>query len=239
MTEIVRCDNLGKDYRLGVTLVRALQGIDCRFQAGEFSAIAGPSGSGKTTLLNLIGCLDEPDRGRLFLEGTEVSGQRPRQLAAYRRSRLGFVFQNFNLVPVLSAYENVEYPLLLSSVRADERRQRVAAMLEKVGLADRASHRPNELSGGQRQRVAIARALVTNPALVLADEPTANLDTHTGQEIIHLMKELSSESRTTFIFSTHDPRILDRADRIVRLQDGRIASNGEPIASAQRKETHV
>jgi putative ABC transport system ATP-binding protein len=239
MTEIVRCENLGKTYRLGVTLVRALQEIDCSFQAGEFSAIAGPSGSGKTTLLNLLGCLDEPDQGRLLLEGRDVAGQTSKQLAAYRRTRLGFIFQTFNLVPVLSAYENVEYPLLLSSVRAEERRQRVTAVLERVGLADRADHRPNELSGGQRQRVAIARALVTKPALVLADEPTANLDTQTGQEVIHLMRELSAESGITFIFSTHDTRILDRADRIVRLQDGRINSNGLRNAPGPGKETHV
>jgi putative ABC transport system ATP-binding protein len=240
MAEIIRCESLGKDYRLGVTVVHALQDINCHFEAGEFSAIAGPSGSGKTTLLNLLGCLDKPNHGRLLLEGQDVTQQPLDRLARYRRTRLGFVFQTFNLVPVLSARENVEYPLLLSSVSSGDRNRRVSQILERVGLGERDRHRPNELSGGQRQRVAIARALITEPAVVLADEPTANLDSHTGEEIINLMRDLCLESGVTFIFSTHDARILGKADRILGLEDGRLTSNGQrhqPEACGE--ETHV
>jgi len=239
MNEIIRCEELGKNYRLGSTTICALQGIDCSFQAGEFSAIAGPSGSGKTTLLNLLGCLDKPDHGRLHLEGRDMTEEPLNRLAAFRRKRLGFVFQNFNLVPVLSAYENVEYPLLLTGIPGRERRERMPEMLSRVGLLDRGRHRPNELSGGQRQRVAIARALVTRPAVVLADEPTANLDSHTGAEVIDLMRQLSLESRVTFVFSTHDPRILAKADRVIRLEDGRISMNGAPSRPAQSEVAHV
>ncbi len=239
MNEIIRCEELGKNYRLGSTTICALQGIDCSFAAGEFSAIAGPSGSGKTTLLNLLGCLDKPDHGRLFLEGRDMTGEPLNRLAGFRRKRLGFVFQNFNLVPVLSAYENVEYPLLLTGVAGKERRERVPEMLSRVGLLDRGRHRPNELSGGQRQRVAIARALVTRPAVVLADEPTANLDSHTGAEVIELMRQLSLECAVTFVFSTHDPRILAKADRVIRLEDGRISKNGAQMPHAQSEVAHV
>jgi putative ABC transport system ATP-binding protein len=239
MNEIVRCEDLGKDYRLGAIAIRALQRVSCGFEAGEFSAIAGPSGSGKTTLLNLLGCLDKPDQGRLFLEGRDMTEVCLNRLAAYRRKRLGFVFQNFNLVPVLSAYENVEYPLLLTGVPAKERRRRVPEVLSKVGLLDRARHRPNQLSGGERQRVAISRALVTGPALVLADEPTANLDSRTGAGIIQLMRELCLESGVTFIFSTHDPRILAKADRILRLEDGCIVENGAPAQTEESEVVHV
>jgi len=239
MNEIIRCEELGKNYRLGSTTICALQGISCSFQAGEFSAIAGPSGSGKTTLLNLLGCLDKPDHGRLVLEGRDMTSEPLNRLAPFRRKRLGFVFQNFNLVPVLSAYENVEFPLLLTGVSAKERKERVPAILSRVDLLDRAGHRPSELSGGQRQRVAIARALVTNPAVVLADEPTANLDSRTGADVIHLMRQLSLETGTTFIFSTHDPRILAKADRVVRLEDGRIAGNGLYKQSDQPEVAHA
>jgi len=239
MNEIIRCEELGKNYRLGSTTICALQGISCSFQAGEFSAIAGPSGSGKTTLLNLLGCLDKPDHGRLVLEGRDMTSEPLNRLAPFRRKRLGFVFQNFNLVPVLSAYENVEFPLLLTGVSAKERKERVPAILSRVDLLDRAGHRPSELSGGQRQRVAIARALVTNPAVVLADEPTANLDSRTGADVIHLMRQLSLETGTTFIFSTHDPRILAKADRVVRLEDGRIAGNGLYKQSDQTEVAHA
>lgn len=239
MNEIIRCEDLGKTYRLGSTTLCALQGINCSFQAGEFSAIAGPSGSGKTTLLNLLGCLDKPDQGRLLLEGRDMTAEPLNRLAPFRRKRLGFVFQNFNLVPVLSAYENVEFPLLLSGVPAKERRERVPAMLANVGLLDRGRHRPSELSGGQRQRVAIARALVTNPAVVLADEPTANLDSHTGADVIQLMRQLSLETGATFIFSTHDVRILAKADRVIRLEDGRIVGNGSQKQFTPLEVAHV
>jgi putative ABC transport system ATP-binding protein len=231
MKEIIQCHKIGKNYRLGATTICALQDISCGFDPGEFSAIAGPSGSGKTTLLNLLGCLDKPDHGRLFLEGCDVTNKPLKHLTAYRSQKLGFIFQTFNLIPVLSAYENVEYPLLLNGTPTRERRERVSEMLDRVGLSDRRGHRPNELSGGQRQRVAIARALVSRPALVLADEPTANLDSHTGAEIIHLMRQLSLESGVTFLFSTHDPRILNKADRVLRLEDGRVAENGSQFQS--------
>jgi putative ABC transport system ATP-binding protein len=226
MNEIIRCENLGKSYRWGKTTVPALKDIDCSIQGGEFVAIAGPSGSGKTTLLNLIGCIDKPSSGRLWLEGSDVTDVTLNRLADFRRTRLGYIFQSFNILPVLSAYENVEYPLLLNGTRGAERKRRVLELLEKVGLAGRRGHRPNALSGGERQRVAIARALATRPAVVLADEPTANLDSHTGEEIIQLMRQLNRESGVTFLFSTHDPRILQKADRVIQLVDGRIASNG-------------
>jgi putative ABC transport system ATP-binding protein len=239
MSEIIQCKELGKDYQLGSTTIHALQEISCSFSAGEFSAIAGPSGSGKTTLLNLIGCLDKPDRGQLLLEGRDITAEPLNRLTRYRRKKLGFVFQTFNLIPVLSAYENVEYPLLLAGMPARERSERVPEILERVGLLDRADHRPNELSGGQRQRIAIARALVSGPALVLADEPTANLDSHTGTDIIELMRQLCVESGVTFLFSTHDPRILNMADRVLRLEDGHIKTNGSHVQPPAVEASHV
>jgi putative ABC transport system ATP-binding protein len=226
MVEIIRCDNLSKCYNLGKTRVHALQEVDCSIEGGEFVAIAGPSGSGKTTLLNLVGCLDKPDSGRLSLEGKDVTNEKLERLAGFRANRLGFVFQTFNLLPVLSVYENVEYPLLLKGMNATERKTRVLGMLERVGLLKRRNHWPQALSGGERQRVAIARALAGEPAVVLADEPTANLDSQTGQGIIDLMRELNAESKVTFLFSTHDPRIIRKAHRVIRLLDGRIVSNG-------------
>lgn len=226
MSEIVRCEKLGKTYSLGKTSVQALSEIDCTVESGEFVAIAGPSGSGKTTLLNLIGCLDKPDHGTLCLEGRDVTAENLNKLAEFRATRLGFVFQNFNLLPVLSAFENVEYPLLLNGMGAADRKRRAMEMLDRVGLRKRRHHRPQALSGGERQRVAIARALVSRPVVVLADEPTANLDSHTGQEIIELMRELNSESRVTFLFSTHDSRIIQKANRVIHLLDGQIVSNG-------------
>jgi putative ABC transport system ATP-binding protein len=239
MSAIIQCENLGKNYRLGATTICALRGITCSFHSGEFSAIAGPSGSGKTTLLNLFGCLDKPDRGRLALEGRDVTDEPLSRLTTYRRKRLGFIFQTFNLIPVLSAYENVEYPLLLAGTTTSERRERIPEVLDGVGLLDRARHRPSELSGGQRQRVAIARALVSRPALVLADEPTANLDSHTGAEIVELMRRLCLDSGTTFIFSTHDPRILTKADRVLRLEDGVIVENGAASHTELAEVSHV
>ncbi len=214
-----------KRYRLGEQVVDALTGVSLTVEPGAFVAVAGPSGSGKTTLLNLIGCLDTPTEGEIEIEGKPVSRLRPVQRADLRARRLGFVFQTFNLIPVLSAWENVEYPLLLRPGAGDVR-ARVEATLARVGLADRARHRPAQLSGGQQQRVAIARALVGDPALVLADEPTANLDGRTGREVIDLMRELNRERGTTFVFSTHDPRILAAADRVVHLVDGRLHPEG-------------
>lgn len=207
---------------MGRTVVKALRGVSLEIHRGEFLCIAGPSGSGKTTLLNLIGCLDKPTSGRIILEGQDVSTCSPRELAWVRRRRLGFVFQTFNLVPVLTAYENVELPLLLLGVGAAERRRRVQELLEALGISDLAHHRPDEMSGGQQQRVSIARALVTHPALVLADEPTANLDSETGKTIIELMHDLNTKDGTTFVFSTHDPKVMERASRLVQIRDGLI-----------------
>ena len=221
MSERVAVRDVSKTYRLGKVTVTALDGVSLAVKAGEFLAVAGPSGSGKTTLLNLIGCLDTPTSGQVAIDGEAISGLSPGRRADLRARKLGFVFQTFNLIPVLTAWENVEYPLLLQRDRGDVA-ARVRAALEHVGLADRARHRPPELSGGQQQRVAIARALVTEPALVLADEPTANLDSRTGHEIIELMRRLNRERGTTFVFSTHDPRIVNVADRVLEISDGRL-----------------
>jgi len=223
MSERVVVRDVSKTYRLGKVTVTALDGVSLAVKAGEFLAVAGPSGSGKTTLLNLIGCLDTPTSGQVAIDGEAISGLSPGRRADLRARKLGFVFQTFNLIPVLTAWENVEYPLLLQRGRGDVA-ARVRAALEHVGLADRARHRPPELSGGQQQRVAIARALVTEPALVLADEPTANLDSRTGHEIIELMRRLNRERGTTFVFSTHDPRIVNAADRVLEISDGRLQS---------------
>ena len=221
---IVRVEGLTKHYRLGGAEVHALDDVSLTVTEGEFLALAGPSGSGKSTLLNMIGCIDVPDAGRVWIDQDEVGGRSPDELAQLRARSIGFVFQTFNLLPVLSAAENVEYPLLnLRSVDRAERRRRVQRFLEVVGLERFAHHRPNEMSGGQRQRVAIARALATHPRLVLADEPTANLDQQTGASMLELMKQINEQSGTTFIFSTHDPQVMQMADRCVHLRDGRIA----------------
>lgn len=220
---LVRLDNVIKDYRLGDHTVRALHEISLSIDSGGFLVIAGPSGSGKSTLLNLIGLIDTPTSGRVVVAGHDASGQTPDQLADLRARNIGFVFQTFNLFPVLSAAENVEYPLLqMEEVGRAERRERVAKLLELVQLAKFARHRPNQLSGGQRQRVAIARALVTQPDLVLADEPTANLDHETGRGILALMKAINRKFGTTFIFSTHDQKVIDVADRLIGIEDGRV-----------------
>jgi putative ABC transport system ATP-binding protein len=222
MRPVVELHEIHKTYRLGKTEVPALRGISLAIAPGEFVAIAGPSGSGKTSALNLIGCIDKPTAGRILFEEEDITAIPLPALAATRREKLGFIFQTFNLIPVLDAYENVEYPLLLQHFSAPERKRRVVQALERVGLADRAKHKPNELSGGERQRVAIARALVGDPRVVLADEPTANLDSVTAGEIIALMRRLNEEQGVTFIFSTHDARILQAAVRVVYLHDGRI-----------------
>ncbi len=220
---IVRIENVSKRYRLGEQDVTALHGVSLRGEPGEFVALAGPSGSGKTTLLNMIGCIDTPSSGRVIVDGHDVTGRDPDQLAELRARTLGFIFQTFNLLPVLSAEENVEYPLInIQHIPRAERRQRVAYFLDMVGLARFARHRPNQLSGGQRQRVAIARALATKPKIVLADEPTANLDHQSGDGILQLMKHINEQSGTTFIFSTHDARVMAMASRLVRISDGAI-----------------
>jgi putative ABC transport system ATP-binding protein len=230
MTTLIELHDVHKTYLLGKTEVPALRGISFVVTSGEFIAIAGPSGSGKTSVLNLIGCIDKPTGGRIIFEGQDITEIPLPALAATRREKLGFIFQAFNLIPVLSAYENVEYPLLLRHVSADDRKNRVMQALEWVGIADRAKHKPGELSGGQRQRVAIARALVGEPCVVLADEPTANLDSTTAGEIVALMHRLNQERGVTFIFSTHDPRIMQTARRLIRLRDGQVeGEGGDPL----------
>jgi putative ABC transport system ATP-binding protein len=224
---LIRADHVFKRYRLGDRSLWALRNVSLTVEEGVFMAIAGPSGSGKSTLLNLMGCIDSPSRGRVIVDGHDTTGSTPDQLAELRARTIGFVFQSFNLFPVLSAAENVEYPLLqFPELDRDARKARVAEYLDVVELAKHARHRPNELSGGQRQRVAIARALATHPKIVLADEPTANLDHKTGQEILDLMKEINRSRRTTFVFSTHDRKVIAKADRLVRIEDGRIKTLG-------------
>jgi putative ABC transport system ATP-binding protein len=221
----VRVVNASKDYQLGRTTVPALRGVSLCVEPGEFITVAGPSGSGKSTLLNLIGCLDHPTSGQVLIGDTDVATLGDDALSDLRAETIGFIFQTFNLIPVLSALENVEFPLLVREAAGGpkrDRRKRATAALDAVGLRDHAHHRPDELSGGQRQRVAVARALVSDPVIVLADEPTANLDSATGDAIVTLMEEINRRDGTTFIFSTHDARIMGRAHRVVRLADGRV-----------------
>jgi putative ABC transport system ATP-binding protein len=227
---LVRVEGVTKEYQLGEQTVVALHDITLSFEEGVFLAIAGPSGSGKTTLLNIIGCIDTPTQGKVFIDDVGVTGRSPDELADLRAHTTGFIFQTFNLFPVLTAAENVEYPLLnLPEISREERQKRVAEFLSVVGLERFADHKPNQLSGGQRQRVAIARALAIKPRIVLADEPTANLDRKTGESILNLMKEINRHYGTTFIFSTHDRRIMAMADRLIRIEDGRISSLGMKV----------
>jgi putative ABC transport system ATP-binding protein len=225
MTHIVSVQEVSKNYTLGTFVVHALRKVSLDVEAGEFLAIAGPSGSGKTTLLNLIGCVDTPTGGKVAIAGQPTGSMSERQLTRLRLHTIGFIFQTFNLIPVLSARENVEFPLLLMKkehLSKREIRERAEKAIEEVGLKDQIEQRPFELSGGQRQRVAIARALVTRPSIVLADEPTANLDSETGEMILELMKELNVSEKTTFVFSTHDPDILKYAKGIIKIKDGLI-----------------
>jgi putative ABC transport system ATP-binding protein len=225
LSPVVRLDHVAKTYRAGSIEVAAIQDISLDIPPRRFSMIVGPSGSGKTTLLNLIGCIDTPTDGRVEVCGQDAGRLSDNALADFRARNIGFIFQGFNLVPVLSAYENVEYPLLLVGIGAAERRRRTLAMLEAVGLGAQARQRPNELSGGQKQRVAVARALVKEPSIVLADEPTANLDTATGASIIALMHRMQAELRTTFIFSTHDPQLMSHSEETFAIRDGRLISH--------------
>jgi putative ABC transport system ATP-binding protein len=223
---VVRIERVTKTYTLDGQSITALDQVNLNIEAGVFLAIAGPSGSGKSTLLHLMGCIDTPTSGRILIDGEDVAMRSPDQLAGLRGRTIGFVFQSFNLFPVLTAAENVEYPLLKGALSQADRRERVSYYLEMVGLADFARHLPNQLSGGQRQRVAIARALVNQPRIVLADEPTANLDHKTGKRILGLMRNINRATRTTFVFSTHDQKVLDMADRRVDLEDGQIVRLG-------------
>lgn len=225
VSSVVALDKVSKTYRLGNVSVPALKTISLRIPRQRFAMIVGPSGSGKTTLLNLIGCIDNPSAGTLSICGEDVGALPDNALTDFRARNIAFIFQTFNLFPVLSAFENVEYPLLLLGMKAAERRERVQAMLEQVGLSAQGDHRPNQLSGGQRQRVAIARALVKAPEIVLADEPTANLDSHTGAAIIDLMRKVQQEQAVSFIFSTHDPQLISHAEEIFQIRDGELVDH--------------
>ena len=236
MDQLASVENVSKQYVLDHSSITALDGVCLQIGRGEFLAVAGPSGSGKSTLLNLIGCIDSPSRGRIRIDGADTSALRPAAAAALRREKIGFVFQTFNLIPVFTAAENVEYPLLLRRMSGSARRDRVAQALESVGLSARAQHRPDLLSGGERQRVAVARAIVHRPALILADEPTANLDTHTATQLIDLMRSLNRRLSLTFLFSTHDQRLLERSDRVVRLCDGKVVDDTGGRAGATDHE---
>jgi putative ABC transport system ATP-binding protein len=235
MAPIVSIVDVVKEYSLGKVTVPALRGVSLDVHEGDFLSIAGPSGSGKTTLLNLIGCVDTASRGQVLVAGQDTGKLSERKLTDLRLHTLGFIFQSFNLIAVLDVFQNVEFPLLLQrKLNGAERKKRVTALLEQVGLGAHAKHRPNELSGGQRQRVAVARALVTQPKIVLADEPTANLDSATGQTIIDLMKSMNAQQGTTFIFSTHDAKVMAHASSVVRLADGLIVEKLSPHEAAQQ-----
>jgi putative ABC transport system ATP-binding protein len=221
----LRTESLGKTYAQGRFQVEALKSITLSVEKGEFLALAGPSGSGKTTLLNLIGALDYPSTGKVFIEDQEITGLTSNEQSRLRLNKIGFVFQEFNLIPVLSAIENVEYVMLLQGIENTIRREKALQVLKDVGLAGLEDRRPGELSGGQQQRVAVARAIVTEPALVLADEPTANLDSETGEALLDLMQKLNADKQVTFVLSTHDPIAIDKAQRVIRIRDGKLDSS--------------
>jgi putative ABC transport system ATP-binding protein len=223
--DVVKVEGVTRVYQVGEVETQALRGVDLVIEKGEFTALVGPSGSGKTTLLQIIGCLDLPTTGKVMIGDQDVSHLNRDQRADMRRGTIGFVFQFFALIPTLTAYENVEMPLLLNGRNPADRKDRVMTLLESVGLADRAHHRPDQLSGGEQQRVAVARALATNPTLILADEPTANLDTANGEQVMETMTRLNQETGVTFVFATHDPRVIKFARRIVTLEDGRVVEN--------------
>ncbi|HEY5669023.1 MAG TPA: ABC transporter ATP-binding protein [Anaerolineales bacterium] len=225
--EVARIENVTRIYKTGKVETHALRGVSLSIESGEFAALVGPSGSGKTTLLQLIGCLDKPTSGRVYVGGKDVSQLNRNQRANMRRGTIGFIFQFFALIPTLTAYENVELPLLLNGHSSSERRARVMQLLESVDLTERAFHRPDQLSGGEQQRVAVARALATQPTLVLADEPTANLDTPNGKQVMETMTRLNQETGVTFVFATHDPRVIQYARRVITLRDGVIVENSE------------
>lgn len=220
--EVAKVENAVRTYKIGETETKALRGINLTIESGEFTALVGPSGSGKTTLLQLLGCLDQPSSGKVFINGQDVTVMNRNQRADLRKNNLGFIFQFFALIPTLTAYENIELPLLLKGAGPEERKDRVNQLLKAVDLVDHSNHRPDQMSGGQQQRVAIARALSTNPSLILADEPTANLDTANGQQVMEIMANLNKETGVTFVFATHDPRVFKYAKRIVTLRDGLI-----------------
>lgn len=223
--EVTKIFNATRTFKIGEVETKALRGVDLSINTGEFTALVGPSGSGKTTLLQLIGLLDQPTTGSVFINGKDATRLNRDQRADLRKGTIGFIFQFFALIPTLTAYENIEMPLLLNGMKPAERKARVSEMLEAVGLADRAHHRPDQLSGGQQQRVAVARALSIKPSMILADEPTANLDTENGKQVMDIMQRLNQETGVTFVFATHDPRVIKYAKRVVTLRDGLIVEN--------------
>ncbi|HEX2697589.1 MAG TPA: ABC transporter ATP-binding protein [Anaerolineales bacterium] len=223
--EVTKVVNATRTFKIGEVETKALRGVNLSIGDGEFTALVGPSGSGKTTLLQLIGLLDQPTSGSVFINGQDATNLNRNQRADLRKNAIGFVFQFFALIPTLTAYENIEMPLLLNGIKPADRKKRVNEMLEAVGLSDRADHRPDQLSGGQQQRVAVARALATHPKLILADEPTANLDTENGKQVMDIMQRLNKETGVTFVFATHDPRVINYAQRVVTLRDGLIVEN--------------
>jgi len=222
MSDVIRTEKVEKIYEDNSVAVHALKGVDLNVQKGEFLVIAGPSGSGKTTLLNLIGALDEPTKGKVFLEENDISRKSKKELSQMRLQKIGFVFQAYNLIPVLSALENIEFTMMLRGIPEKERHERALAVMKDLGIEELAHKRPNEMSGGQQQRVAVARAIVNNPSIVLADEPTANLDSDTGANLLDLMEQMNREREITFVFSSHDPQVIERAKRLVKLRDGKI-----------------
>jgi putative ABC transport system ATP-binding protein len=230
--EVVKIENVARVYKIGKVETQALRGVNLSIENGEFTALVGPSGSGKTTLLQMIGCLDQPTTGKVIINSKDVTKLNRNQRADMRRGTIGFIFQFFALIPTLTAYENVEMPLLLNGHSPAERKDRVMELLKAVDLSDRANNRPDQLSGGQQQRVAVARALAPKPTLILADEPTANLDTPNGKQVMDIMQRLNKETGVTFVFATHDPRVIGYANRVVTLQDGVITkdskANGKP-----------
>lgn len=224
---VIQLEDVTKVYQVGEVDTRALRGLTLTVEEGEFTAIVGPSGSGKTTVLQMMGCLDRPTSGTVRVNGQNVTDLDDNQRAELRKGTIGFIFQFFALIPVLTAYENIELPLLLTGKKASMRKERVDELLEAVGLSHRAHHRPDQLSGGEKQRVSVARALAVNPLLVLADEPTANLDTENGNQVIEIMQRLNKETGTTFVFATHDPRVMPFARRVVTLRDGTVSDNNK------------
>ncbi len=233
---VIELKDATRIYMVGEVETRALSGVDLAIEKGEFTAIVGPSGSGKTTLLQLMGCLDKPSSGQVHIIGQDVTQLKASERADIRKGNIGFVFQFFALIPGLTAYENVEFPLLLAGTKKDSREARVNELLEEVGITDRARHRPDQMSGGEQQRVAIARALATSPVLVLADEPTANLDTENGNQVMEIMQQLNADTGTTFVFATHDPRVIHYARRVVTLRDGQVSANGKQPSSSGARE---
>jgi len=233
--DVTRVENVTRNYTIGEVETQALRGVTLGIEAGEFTALVGPSGSGKTTLLQLMGCLDQPTTGKVFVNGKDVSTLKRSERADVRRGTIGFIFQFFALIPTLTAYENIEMPLLLNGLKGEERKARVLELLEAVNLSDRGHHKPDQLSGGEQQRVAIARALASKPTMILADEPTANLDSKNGEQIMEIMSRLNKETGVTFIFASHDPRVIKYGRRVIQLQDGLVIQDKIDVKNKKGK----